>query len=215
MSGAILDTMCGPARAAVTARPTTSQSTLVRGSIMPRNPTPAPSQGQLPFGLLADPKRCSRCGQEKPLDQFWVRNGVPDGRSYDCKECCHKRKRKHYVKNRETELVRSAANEEKRCLLDPVYREKRRKWRISSELKRKARLIYIAKFPERIRAQQLVQYAVRCGKLLRPDCCARCGKECKPEGSHDDYSKPYNVEWLCKECHFIKDEPMRRARKKG
>ena len=32
-------------------------------------------------------KICNKCKEEKPLDKFYPRNGVKDGRSYSCRKC--------------------------------------------------------------------------------------------------------------------------------
>ncbi len=55
--------------------------------------------------------------------------------------------------------------------------------------------------PHKVKARQLVSYAVEIGVLTRPMNCAKCNIECKPEGHHPDYSKPLDVIWLCRECH--------------
>lgn len=40
----------------------------------------------------------------------------------------------------------------------------------------------------------------RRGKLV-PQPCERCGAE-KAEKHHEDYSKPLEVRWLCRDCHL-------------
>ena len=63
--------------------------------------------------------------------------------------------------------------------------------------------------PERTRARQVVTRAIRAGRLTRPDACDRCGKGGTIEAHHADYSKPLEVEWLCKDCHAAaKAEPV-------
>jgi len=59
------------------------------------------------------------------------------------------------------------------------------------------------------RAQNLAEVALHKGVLQRPDKCQSCGASghCKNgativHGHHDDYSKPLDVRWLCKKCHF-------------
>lgn len=42
-------------------------------------------------------------------------------------------------------------------------------------------------------------HAIRSGKLIRKP-CEKCG-ELKVEGHHDDYTKPYDVRWLCGKHH--------------
>lgn len=67
----------------------------------------------------------------------------------------------------------------------------RRRWRVANALAD--------------RAHVKVRRALKSGALVRPTTCARCGVECTPEASHDDYAKPLVVEWLCRRCHAIKD----------
>lgn len=63
-----------------------------------------------------------------------------------------------------------------------------------------------AKFPEKVAARQAVWRAIyRTGKLVRPSICESCGKPCRPEAHHDDYSKWLEVRWLCRSCHLAID----------
>jgi len=55
-------------------------------------------------------------------------------------------------------------------------------------------------------AQSLLAYHVKKGNILRPDTCERCGKNgCAIEGSHTNYSKLLDVDWLCISCHRKED----------
>jgi ribosomal protein S27AE len=54
---------------------------------------------------------------------------------------------------------------------------------------------------EKVHARIAVRTAVRQGNLVRPDTCPRCGQPGNIEAHHADYSKPYDVQWLCAECH--------------
>lgn len=49
-------------------------------------------------------KRCSKCGQIKPLSEFRPRAGSADGRRADCRECARQRDRSYYAANREAAL---------------------------------------------------------------------------------------------------------------
>jgi len=51
-------------------------------------------------------------------------------------------------------------------------------------------------------ANLLLHRAVKRGKLIRPNKCDGCQNTCKPDGHHPDYSRPLEVEWLCKPCHL-------------
>lgn len=41
----------------------------------------------------------------------------------------------------------------------------------------------------------------RRGKLLKPGKCGRCGGP-EPQKHHADYTKPLEVEWVCRPCHL-------------
>lgn len=51
-------------------------------------------------------------------------------------------------------------------------------------------------------ARALLNRAVKEGKITKPQFCEDCGLgDGVIEGHHSDYSKPYEVNWLCKPCH--------------
>ncbi len=53
----------------------------------------------------------------------------------------------------------------------------------------------------RSQVNQRLRYAVRMGRVKRAEACERCGREGRVDGHHHDYSKPLEVEWLCRTCH--------------
>ncbi|KKM05639.1 hypothetical protein LCGC14_1752080 [marine sediment metagenome] len=57
------------------------------------------------------------------------------------------------------------------------------------------------KFPEKAKAHHTVNDAIRGGYLQRPKICESCGRFADIEGHHPDYSKPLEVDWLCRPCH--------------
>lgn len=61
---------------------------------------------------------------------------------------------------------------------------------------------YKARHPERARAVYLLNIAVQGGKLSRGP-CEQCGARAKIHGHHHDYTKPYDVTWLCDRCHRL------------
>ena len=67
-------------------------------------------------------------------------------------------------------------------------------------------------FPNRRRAQGLVAYALRSGKLVKQPCWV-CGE--KAVAHHPDYDRPLDVVWLCqphhKQTHALvaNEQPMR------
>lgn len=58
----------------------------------------------------------------------------------------------------------------------------------------------IKKYPEKQKARFIVYRAVRNGVIIRPSKCA-CGSARMVEAHHEDYSKPLQVNWLCRTCH--------------
>lgn len=60
---------------------------------------------------------------------------------------------------------------------------------------------WIKRNPQKYRAHQAVKYAIRVGKLVRPNTCQRCGSERSIHAHHEDYSKKLDVLWLCHACH--------------
>ena len=56
--------------------------------------------------------------------------------------------------------------------------------------------------PEKDRARDVLNRAVRAGHIVRPKSCQECGDEDRRlHGHHSDYSRPLDVEWLCPGCH--------------
>ena len=58
---------------------------------------------------------------------------------------------------------------------------------------------YQIKFPIKLKAQSLVNQAINRGELVRKP-CQHCQNP-KTEAHHCDYSKPLDVQWLCKKHH--------------
>ena len=82
----------------------------------------------------------------------------------------------------------------------PVDKEYQRKRRTENPgLKAKEYRIYREKYPEKVRAQQLLNAAIVSGKIKKQP-CEKCGKG-RVHAHHDDYSKPYSIRWLCPVHH--------------
>lgn len=50
------------------------------------------------------------------------------------------------------------------------------------------------------RSRALANKSLKRGKLIRKP-CEKCG-DSKAEMHHEDYSKPLDVNWLCRKCHL-------------
>lgn len=55
--------------------------------------------------------------------------------------------------------------------------------------------------PERGRAYNQFHYAKRVGRIIKPEICEGCNEKKPLDAHHEDYSKPFDVKWLCSKCH--------------
>jgi len=148
---------------------------------MPNRPTYWP-KGQ--YDTRVTEKTCCRCKETKPAAQFFTTPYMKDGLRSQCKPC-------HQAltlasADYETELRRS--------------REWHRKARAEGRIKTTRRTFV---YGEKERARKAVASALKSGRLIRPNSCGACGKACKPDAHHADYSQPLAVRWLCRQCHGI------------
>jgi ribosomal protein S27AE len=82
--------------------------------------------------------------------------------------------------------------------------ERKRIWRAENPIEARERSrSYSRKYRDKnelkCRARYEVRKALRNGKLKKQP-CAVCGNPIA-EAHHDNYSKPLDVRWLCKDCH--------------
>ena len=50
-------------------------------------------------------------------------------------------------------------------------------------------------------ARTAVSWALRTGRMTKPDFCTICGSDQEIEAHHEDYAKRLEVVWLCRPCH--------------
>lgn len=145
-------------------------------------------------------KECFKCGEDKPLSEFYKHNQMKDGRVNKCKDCNKKDVRKNYRSNisHYKDYERSRSGLPHRVEARKEYSEteggkkahgrSRKKWARRNPIKRMAAVI--------------VGNAVRDKKLDKPDNCSSCGSTPnRLHGHHDDYAFPLVVRWLCPGCH--------------
>lgn len=132
-------------------------------------------------------KKCSRCKKEKPLQEFhFYQSGESKGKPLaHCKEC----------ENARTTKWRNNNKERARFL--------RKRWAEKNRDKLSAYQIeYKKRNAEKIKAHSIVNNAIRCGEIQKPDTCSACGKIRVVNAHHSDYSKPLDIIWLCVQCHI-------------
>lgn len=142
-------------------------------------------------------KPCFKCGEIKPLDEFYKHPQMADGRLNKCKDCT-----KVDVSNR-IELLKDdpywMAKERERCRLKihryrADGREKKTRYRPAVIIENKAREL----------ARSKAAYAQRIGVLKKPERCSDCDiPTSRLQKHHDDYGRPLDVKWLCLKCHGI------------
>ena len=75
-------------------------------------------------------KTCTKCGETKPLDDFYRDRSRADGRNPRCRECTAEYGRRYYEENRDKELERNRKwreeNRDKERERDRRYREENR-----------------------------------------------------------------------------------------
>lgn len=82
-------------------------------------------------------------------------------------------------------------------------REKDRERSGYSEVSLRAGRKWRRKYPRKQTAHKAVAYALKMGKLIRPEQCEMCHSKDRIEAHHDDYLKKTDVRWLCRACHFL------------
>jgi hypothetical protein len=128
-------------------------------------------------------KRCFRCLCEKPLEAFYRHSMMKDGRLNKCIECT----KTDVAKHRQENLEKIRAYDRARA--SQVHR-------LASRTKYAGQ--YREQYPGRRRANAMVAYAIRTGKLKKQPCWM-CG--CNAVAHHPDYDRPLDVVWLCQPHH--------------
>jgi len=63
-------------------------------------------------------------------------------------------------------------------------------------------ILWQKKNKEKVKASSLLQYAIKTGRITKETKCSICKREdTRIIGHHSDYTKPYEVIWLCNSCH--------------
>ena len=131
-------------------------------------------------------KTCFKCNKEKPIEDFYAVSTMADGHLNKCKECTILDVKSRTILSSEY-VRRYDAERAKRPERIAYSTQHTRKWRTDN--------------PEKYKAQNALNNALRDGKIDRPEQCEICGKTKKLQAHHYDYSLPLDVIWLCAECH--------------
>lgn len=138
--------------------------------------------------------QCKKCGGEKTEDDFYASN------LGSCKECVKQRVRDNRRENlsyyRSYDRARYRESDERKALARATS---------NSEAAARAKKRYVERIkmetPEKIRARNAVEYALRKGTLKRATSCFFCEGSERLEAHHVDYHRPLDIYWLCSRCH--------------
>jgi hypothetical protein len=134
-------------------------------------------------------RSCIGCGKKLLDGDRYKRGYRQSGKpiwSYRCKRCDN---RKRLMRHRE------------RMDTDPEYRVQCAKRRLRSRRRLRKLHGHEPRNEAARHANSLLASAIRWRKLKKPTTCSRCGSEGNIQGHHEDYDRPYDVEWLCPKCH--------------
>jgi hypothetical protein len=171
-------------------------------------------------------KACRACGIEKPDSEFTRVKQNRDGLCSYCKACVRERSKKHYYEQggREAAAAKSPGRWERtKARYGPVAlaysrsekgkavrRAVRKKW-LASEAGKAWRREYDQKNRHKCQAADAVRYALRTGRLVRPEACSHCGAVGKITAHHHlGYAVEHrlHVQWLCVPCHRKADRGL-------
>ena len=161
-------------------------------------------------------KICFKCHASKPLSAFYKHPKSTDGHLGKCKECTKSDVRANRAKN----IERIRAYDRQRGL-DPKRKKKVRaqyRKRTSTKTGRKREWARSKAWMEKNiikRAAHILAYnALRNGRLTKGK-CERCGTAKNIQSHHENYEKPLEVNWLCRNCHGIRHREINEERRKN
>ena len=170
-------------------------------------------------GEKMETRTCKVCGQTKPVTEYYKHAGYYGAK---CKECAKAYSREYERKHKEERIAYRkkyyAEHKEIMALKNKKWvennREKHRQHcRKSNAAHSDQRLEYLREYrrrhPDKYKATAKINHLIEDGKLTKPNSCEVCGNVGRVEAHHRDYSKPLDVVWCCKKCHYKLDEERR------
>lgn len=139
-------------------------------------------------------KHCKQCGAHKSESDFYPKRS-------SCKDCVKANVRANYSVNRD----QYREYERRRASL-PHRIEARESYAATDEGRKRSTLAkraYIERNGDKRHAHNLVESAVKRGKLWKSPCCTSpgCFSTENIQGHHTHYNEPLCVVWLCSACH--------------
>ena len=138
-------------------------------------------------------KTCFKCGQSKPLNEFYAHPRCRQGTLNKCKECAKIDAGLHYQKQMQDPMWIAKERERQRI------KERARRAAGKAVPDQEGKNRWARRNPHKVRAQNKARTAVIKGKIAKLP-CEVCGSA-SVQGHHDDYDRPLDVRWLCTKHH--------------
>jgi len=145
-------------------------------------------------------KSCRKCGKFKKLEEFPLEKRNKDGRCAACRVC--ERARIHEWGKGKGKAKRAATMKK--------YQQSAKGKAAKKTADKKSTPKCRAKFPDKYSARSKVAVSIKNGSLEKQP-CEVCG-EIKVDAHHDDYAKPLDVRWLCRQHHAEHHKREREAK---
>lgn len=131
-------------------------------------------------------KQCEGCKRILPLGEFYSHSGMKDGYLNFCKTC-----------------VKNKVNNYRLYNIEKIRKYDRQRGQLKHRIENGVKYTkqYRQKYSKRYKATNIVNNALRDGKIKRRKCCELCGKLTKTIAHHKNYLQPLQVVWLCYVCH--------------
>lgn len=147
-------------------------------------------------------KKCYKCKNIKLLSEFHKHGSKKDGLRSDCKVCALAAnaayKKTDAGRLSQAKYAKTGAGKLSHAKYQAKYRKTDAgKLSLSNRVAK-----YNAVNPAKIKAKDLLNTAVKFGRMTRSSVCEECSSTKRIHGHHDDYSLPLVVRWLCQICHI-------------
>ena len=151
-------------------------------------------------------KKCTSCGGNKELDEFYKYAKAKDGLTASCKECIKLRdkrryrtpKRQRWIKEKYTLYVQHNLARITKRKSEWLKRNPDKRRRITQKYYKKVMGNSVKH--NKLLARRKLRYHVKMGNIQKLP-CEVCGNLIV-HGHHDDYTQPLKVRWLCHQHHI-------------
>lgn len=152
---------------------------------------------------MANEKKCTQCGVIKPFSEFYRRKDSNQTHRSQCKQCTAVSCAKYQKTEKGRQVNKNATSKYRKTFYGKRKIDEYYKSELGIEALRKKRKKLKQNYPEKIKARDAVNNAIKSGALVKLP-CKICGSTKKIEAHHESYKedKWLNVRWLCSNHHL-------------